>query len=99
MRIPMRAQVICIAEAGTSRGVTWNISQNGIQVEVPELPIRATVRLTFRLPLSDKTIDVSGAVVWASGRRHGIKFKQLGEQSHNSIRHFIDERKTEDYLH
>jgi PilZ domain len=96
VRVPMRAQVICIADDRTLRGVTWNISQNGIQVEVPELPRKANVRLTFRLPLSDTMIDASGTVVWVLARKHGIKFKYMGEQSHDSMSHFIDEHQTGD---
>lgn len=92
MRVPMRAQVICIANMQTSRGVTWNLSESGIQVELPDLRKRANVQLTFRLPLSDAIIEALGAVIWVSGRRNGIKFKQVGEQSRNLIRHFVEER-------
>jgi c-di-GMP-binding flagellar brake protein YcgR len=92
VRVPVRAQVICIVDTQTLRGVTWNISQSGIQVEVPELPRKAKVQLTFRLPLSETIIDAKGAVVWASGRRHGVKFKHVGGQSRESIRQFIEER-------
>jgi hypothetical protein len=49
--------VTCIADARTLRGVTWNISQSGIQVEVPELRKKVNVQLTFRLPLSDTIIE------------------------------------------
>jgi len=92
VRVPVRAQVICIADTGSFRGVTWNVSQSGIQVEIPELKRKANVHLTFRLPLSETIIDARGAVVWRSEKRHGIKFKEIGEQSQESIRHFIEER-------
>ena len=88
----MRAQVICIANMQTVRGVTWNLSESGIQVESPELRKQADVQLTFRLPMSDAIIEALGAVIWVSGRRNGIRFKQVGEQSRNLIRHFIEER-------
>ena len=91
MRVPIRAQVICIANTQTFRGVTWNLSESGIQVEIPDLRKKAKIQLTFRLPVSETIIDVLGAVVWRSERRHGIKFKQVGEQSRESIRHFIEE--------
>ena len=93
MRVPIRAQVTCIADTRTLRGVTWNLSQSGLQVEVPQLERKASVRLTFRLPRSGTIIDVLGAVVWRSERRHGIKFKYVGEQSHESIQHFIEEQR------
>jgi c-di-GMP-binding flagellar brake protein YcgR len=92
VRVPIRAQLICIADTRTLRGATWNLSQSGIQVEVPELRREAKVQLTFRLPLSDTIIEARGAVVWLSGKRLGIKFKHMGEQSQASIRHFIEQR-------
>jgi c-di-GMP-binding flagellar brake protein YcgR len=92
IRVPMRAQVICVADSRTSRGVTSNLSQSGIQVVVPELRKTAKVQLTFRLPLSNTIIEAHGAVVWISGSRLGIKFKQMREQTQASIRHFIEQR-------
>jgi c-di-GMP-binding flagellar brake protein YcgR len=97
VRVPMRAQVICIADVQTLRGVTWNLSECGIQVELPELQRKAKVQLTFRLPVSGTIIDALGAVVWRSERRHGIKFQQVGEQSQQSIRDFIGERQIRDH--
>jgi PilZ domain len=94
VRLPILAQVACIAESQTMRGVTRNISESGIQVELPGLPKKANVQLTFRLLPSGTIIDVRGFVVWASGRRHGIRFNQMGNQSHESIRHFIEQRKS-----
>jgi hypothetical protein len=88
----MRAQVICIADKLTLRGVTWNLSQSGIQVELSELKKRAKVQLTFRLPVSGTIIDALGVVVWRVERRHGIKFRQVGDQSQESIRRFIEQR-------
>jgi c-di-GMP-binding flagellar brake protein YcgR len=92
VRVPIRAQVTGTSDTSTFRGVTWNLSESGLQVELPELKRKAIVHLTFRLPFSETIIDVRGAVVWHSERRHGIKFKEMGEQSHESIRHFIEER-------
>lgn len=91
LRVPIRAQVTCIADTHTLRAVTWNISQGGIQVETPELRQKAKVQLTFRLPHSDTIIEALGAVVWVSGKRNGIKFKQVGTQSQKLIQHFIEE--------
>jgi c-di-GMP-binding flagellar brake protein YcgR len=92
VRVPIRAQVTCIVDTRTLRGVTWNLSQSGLQVELPELKRKASVQLTFRLPLSGTIIDALGAVVWRLERRLGIKFKYMGEQSHESIRSFIEEQ-------
>ena len=90
-RVPIRAQVICIADTRTLRGVTCNISQGGIQVEMPELRKRANLQLTFRLPHRGTIIEALGFVIWVSDRRNGIKFKQVGAQSNDLIRHFIEE--------
>jgi PilZ domain len=94
VRVPIRAQVVCVANTQTFRGVTWNVSESRIQVELLELKTRAKLQLTFRLPVSQAIIDVLGSVVWHSDRRHGIKFKYLGEQSRESLRNFIEDRQT-----
>ena len=91
----VRAQVICIVNAHTFRGVTRNLSESGIQVEISELKRKTDVQLTFRLPVSETIIDALGAVVWCSKRRHGIKFKYMGEQTEDSIRQFIEGRALE----
>ena len=91
VRVPIRAQVICIADTQTLRGITWNISHGGIQVEMSGLRKKADVQLTFRLPHSDTIVEARGAVVWVSGKRNGIKFKQVGTQSQDLIRYFLEE--------
>ena len=90
VRVPIRAQVTCMTEMYTIRGVTRNLSENGMQVELPDLEKRANVHLTFRLPGSDTIIDTFGTVIWLSEKRQGIKFKQIGAQSRSSIRHFVE---------
>jgi PilZ domain len=95
--VPIRTQVTCIANTHTSRGVIWNMSEGGIQVQLPELRKKAKVHLTFRLPVSETIIDVLGTVAWRSDRRHGIKFKYLGKQSADSVRHFVEEQKTGEF--
>jgi hypothetical protein len=93
VRVPIQAQVTCVAESRTLRGVTRNISERGIEVELPELRKRENVRLEFRLPGSDSMIDATGAVIWVLGKRNGIKFMYVGEQSQKSIWQFVQERK------
>ena len=93
MRVPIHAQVTCIAESRTLRAVTPNISESGIQVELSELRKTENVQLEFRLSVSGSIIDATGAVIWVSGSRNGIKFKYVREQSRMSIRQFIKERK------
>lgn len=51
-RVAMRAQVTCIVDSETTRGVSWNLSQSGIQVEVSTLKPKGAIQLLFRLPAS-----------------------------------------------
>ena len=74
------------------RGVSHNLSQGGIQVEVLHLKRKDAVRLTFRLPTSHALVDAAGAVVWVGERRYGIRFNCIGEQSQESIRQFIEQQ-------
>ena len=90
VRVPIKANVICIVDSRTMRGVSRNLSQGGIQVEVPNLKRKDAVQLTFRLPTSHALVDAAGAVVWAVERRYGIRFNYIGEQSQQSIRQFIE---------
>ena len=92
VRVPIRAQITCITKMCTFRGITRNLSEGGIQVEIPDLERRAEVHLMFRLPTSDTIIDTFGAVVWESERKQGIEFKHIGTQSSDSIRHFVEQR-------
>ena len=85
-----------MADRKTFRGVTRNLSESGIQVELPELKKKTKVHLTFRLPVSETMIDVFGTVVWCLNRQHGINFQYSAGQSHDSILHFINERKAGD---
>ena len=88
-RVPMRAQATCIVDSRTMRGVTWNLSQGGMQLDASDLQLRDTVQLSFRLPGSGVAVDAVGAVVWENEKRHGIRFTNVGAQSQGSIRHYI----------
>lgn len=88
----MRAQVICIVDSQTFRGVSRDLSHGGIQLEVPDLQISNTVQLMFRIPVSQALVDVIGAVVWTTERRQGIQFNSLGGHSQQSIRKFIEDQ-------
>jgi c-di-GMP-binding flagellar brake protein YcgR len=90
-RVPMRAHVSCIVDSRTMRGVSWNLSQGGMQVEVSTLKPREAVELSFRLPVSGVAVDAVGAVVWGDEKRRGIQFIYIGAQSQQSILQFIAE--------
>jgi len=91
-RVPIRAQVTCIGDARTMRGVSWNLSQGGMQVEVNDLKPKADVQLSFRLPVSGVAVDVVGVVAWGDEKRQGIQFTYMGAQSQQSILDYITEQ-------
>jgi len=94
-RVAMRAQVICIVDSETSRGVSWNLSQAGIQVEVSTLKSKGAIQLSFRLPVSGVAVDAVGSLVWQHNRRHGIRFTHVGAQSRRSILQYVREHGTQ----
>jgi CheY-like chemotaxis protein len=88
-RVPIQTDVICEVGSRTVRGVTWNLSQGGIQVEAGDLHPGDVVRLSFHLPVSGIAINAAGTVVWANDRRQGIHFTTMSTQNRRSIRDFI----------
>jgi hypothetical protein len=71
------------------RGLRWNLSQGGMQVEASDLQLRDTVQVSFRLPASGVAVDALGSVTWANEGRHGIQFTNVGARSQQSIRSYI----------
>jgi len=90
-RVAMRAQVTCIVDSQTNRGVSWNLSPTGIQVEVNTLKLNGAIQLSFRLPVSGVAVEAVGSLVWQHNRRHGIRFTQVGPQSRLSILQYVRE--------
>ena len=90
-RVPIQADVVCQVGDRALRGVTWNLSQGGMLVEVGDLQPRDTVRLSFRLPVSGLSLEAAGTVLWAKQNRQGIQFTKLSPQNEQSIRKFIAE--------
>lgn len=88
-RVPIRAELTCTVGSRAIRGVCWNLSQGGIQVEAGGLRPKDAVQLSFQLPISAVTVDASGIVVWAKEQRQGIQFTNVSAQSQQSIRKFI----------
>ena len=89
IRVPLQTEVICTVGSRTIRGISWNLSQGGMQVEASDLHVKDTVRLTFRLPVSGVSIDVTGTVAWAGESRQGIQFTTLSPPTQQSIRKYI----------
>lgn len=87
VRVPLHTEVVCTVDSLPLKGVSWNLSQGGIQVEVEGLKAGQTVRLTFRLPSSGAPIDATGTVIWVVDNRQGIRFGHVkGDQA---VRDFI----------
>ena len=89
VRVPLQTEVICTVGSRTIRGISWNLSQGGMQVEASALHVKDTVRLSFRLPVSGTSIDVIGTVAWAGENRQGIQFTTLSSPTQQSIRKYI----------
>jgi CheY-like chemotaxis protein len=89
VRAPLKVELNCEVGAREMRGLTWNLSQGGIQVEVGRLQAGERVRMSFRLPVSDVVIEVTGTVVWALENRQGIQFTNVSVQNQESIRRFV----------
>jgi len=75
------------------RGVSRNLSEGGMQVEVSSLKPQEGVQLSFRSPISGVAIEAIGAVIWGDAKRHGIQFNYVGAQSQKSIHQYIVEHK------
>src|ERR1019366_1376052 len=90
-RVPLQTEVTCTVGSRTIRGMTWNLSHGGMQVEVGDLQPKDKVRLSFRLPVSGVSLETAGTVVWAKENRQGIQFTNVSIQNEQSIRKFIAE--------
>jgi CheY-like chemotaxis protein len=88
-RVPLQADVTCTVGSRTINGVSWNLSQGGMLVEIGGLKAKDPVRLSFRLPISDVVIEAAGTVVWGDEKRQGIQFNNVGPKHQESIRNFI----------
>jgi c-di-GMP-binding flagellar brake protein YcgR len=77
--------------ARTIRGVTWNLSQGGIQLEAGGLQPKDKVRVLFQLPVSGVRLEAVGTVVWEKENRQGIQFTNVSPQNERSIRKYVPE--------
>ncbi len=89
IRVPLQTEVTCTVGSRTIRGISWNLSQGGMQVEVNDLHVQDKVRLSFRLPVSGASIEVTGTVAWAGENRQGVQFTTLSPPTEQAIRKYI----------
>ncbi|MGA9389703.1 MAG: PilZ domain-containing protein, partial [Candidatus Sulfotelmatobacter sp.] len=90
-RVPLQTEVLCTVGSRIIRGMTWNLSHGGMQVEVGGLQPKNSVRLSFLIPVTRVSIEASGTVVWVKENRQGIQFTNLSIQNEQSLRKFIAE--------
>jgi CheY-like chemotaxis protein len=90
-RVPLQTNVICAVGSRMTNGVSWNLSQGGMLVEVENLRPKEAVQLSFRLPVSGVLIEADGTVVWGDSKRQGIQFTNVSAKNQECIRQFIIE--------
>jgi CheY-like chemotaxis protein len=90
-RAPIQTDVVCTVGSRSLRGVTWNLSQGGMQVEADGLQSKDSVRVSFRLPVSGVSLEVAGTVVWTKETRQGIQFTNMNSKIERLIQNFIAE--------
>jgi len=88
-RVPLHTEVSCDVDRRFVRGMSWNISQGGMQIEVSGLEVKDAVHVSFRLPSSGVLIQALGVVIWATETRQGIQFTKLSPESAGALREFI----------
>ena len=90
-RVSVHTELMCSIGMRTIRGMSWNLSQTGMQAEVFGLEPGNVVQLSFRLLPSRENIDATGVVVWVGENRQGIQFKKMSAHNQELIRNFVGE--------
>jgi len=88
-RAPLNTGVTCTVGNRTLRGLTWNISQGGIQLEVSGLQQGDTIGMSFILPDPATIIKAEGVIVWVQEERQGVYFTGLNVEAQERIRIFV----------
>lgn len=93
-RYPLHTEVVCDMDSKVVRGISWNLSQGGMQIEAAGLAPKDILHLSFRLPKSGVLIEAFGVVVWAGEERQGIQFTKMSAPTTIALREFIAEVET-----
>jgi CheY-like chemotaxis protein len=96
VRVPLQTDVVCTVDSRQLRGITWNLSQGGISIDVGNIKPGESVRLSFRLPSSNTLIDATAIVVWTGENRQGLRFEHIGQKQDQAIRDYIAEVEAQD---
>jgi CheY-like chemotaxis protein len=89
IRVPLQTDVTCSLDSRSVRGITWNLSLGGMQVEMDGLKTGEPVRITFQLPSSGVKIEAFGKVVWIKQDRQGIQFTKVTNQNQEEIQRYL----------
>jgi CheY-like chemotaxis protein len=88
-RAPLNTGVTCTFENQSLHGVTWNISQGGIQLEVAGLQKGDNLEMSFILPDPATIIKAKGVVSWIQEERQGLYFTGMNLEAQERIRQFV----------
>lgn len=91
LRVPLHTEIVCVVGSRSLHGRTWNLSHGGMQIEIEGLQVGETVRLSFRMPVSEVAIEVVGAIAWVNPTRQGVRFSSVSEHDQQAIRTFVGE--------
>jgi len=86
-RVPLNTEIVCILGSKQLHGVTWNLSQGGIQVEVNGLQNGDRIEMSFVIPHA--VVRAQGVVVWAKDDRQGLNFTDMSIESQEEIRTYV----------
>ena len=84
--------VVCDNAGRVATGMSSNISDGGILLEVPNLSRGNRARLSFQVPGLGKVVEAVGIVERIDGQgRAGIRFLEMNESGREAIRLLVDE--------
>ena len=82
----LQVTTLGVAQRGTMRGRSLNISEAGIAaVFVTEWVVGTPVHLEFSVPVTSSPVRVGGVVRSHSGYRYGFEFVDLSPEQHEII--------------
>ncbi len=91
IRVPLKTEVACQVERLRLRGMSVNISQSGMLLELGRTwDVGTKVKLSFRIPAASSPMEVGGIVVRTDNeKRTGIQFTSLGSGEMLGLRAFL----------
>jgi two-component system, chemotaxis family, chemotaxis protein CheY len=91
VRVSLQTEVAYENRGVSMKGMSSNISQGGILFEAPQLRQGDAVRLAFRLPGGQVTVNALGHVVRTDkSQRVGVRFVNMSDAGRAALREFVD---------